>query len=694
MSAARYLALLCGLIIAGCGGGGGGSSGPIGTIGLSASTYTVAQTAGSATIAVNRTDGSYGGISVNYATSNGTAVAGTDYTATSGTLTWSNGDSAAKTFAVTLNATPYASNRTFTVTLSNAGGGATLGTATATVTVNAPPGNLGFASGTYSVSHKTTLVNVIVSRASGGGAAVAVNFATANGSAIAGTDYVARSGTLNWASGDVAPKAIPIVLYDTGGGKSFTVTLSNITGGATLGTATTTVNVTAANPSALSIKVQGTMLIDGDGNPVQLRGVSYSGYEFAAFANPLPTDPSGSYAGQTTGPSLTAIQSWHANALAIPLNEASWDGGNCITQGTTQLAADPSGTYKASVTSEVQQATAAGLYVVLELEYAAPGSYCPTSETQMANSDHTAAFWTSVATAFKGNPAVLFEVYKEPYFYGLTSPADQWAALLNGGTLSYFPTQGDSINITTAWNSVGMQSLVNTVRATGATNVLLITGVDSGSNLGNLLANMPNDSANQLAVGWSPYPPTQQVSAGTVAAGGTGYAVNDTITLAAANSVYAPAVLKVTSIGAGGAVTAVSVSAAGSYLTTSIPTTAVAQSATSGTGTGATFTLTFVDQGSIWVVPANWPTVQALSAKYPVVVTDTGEMSTTSGSPFLQQLLPAADSNNWSVVACCWDIQAGYAGTESTFLISTVTGTPTGGYGQVLHDWIMGTAWQ
>jgi hypothetical protein len=91
-------------------------------------------------------------------------------------------------------------------------------------------------------------------------------------------------------------------------------------------------------------------------------------------------------------------------------------------------------------------------------------------------------------------------------------------------------------------------------------------------------------------------------------------------------------------------------------------------------------------------MPVNWPTVQALSAVVPVVFAETGEHNApgTTGAPFLQQLLPFAGANNWSVIGCCWDIFA----EQDNVLIKDVDGTPSDGYGRVFHDWMTGVAWQ
>jgi hypothetical protein len=107
-----------------------------GSIALSAAAVTVAQTAGTVTLTVNRAGGSSGAASVNYATGNVTAIAGSNYTAASGMLTWGDADASAKTIAISLGATAFLGSKTFSLTLSSASG-ASLGTpASATITIN------------------------------------------------------------------------------------------------------------------------------------------------------------------------------------------------------------------------------------------------------------------------------------------------------------------------------------------------------------------------------------------------------------------------------------------------------------------------------------------------------------------------------------------------------------------------------
>ena len=101
-----------------------------GTLQFSAPTYIVNEndSSGSATIKVTRTGGSNGAVGVSYATSNETANAGSDYTATSGTLSWANGDTSNKTFSVPITDDGvYEGNETLNLILKKPKGGATLG---------------------------------------------------------------------------------------------------------------------------------------------------------------------------------------------------------------------------------------------------------------------------------------------------------------------------------------------------------------------------------------------------------------------------------------------------------------------------------------------------------------------------------------------------------------------------------------
>ena len=110
-----------------------------GTLSLSTGSATFPANRGPVAVTVNRTGGATGPVTVDYATANGTAVAGVDYFPASGTLTFADGQLSRTIFLELPAGTPANSPaKTFTLNLSNATGGATLGgITTQTVTIPA-----------------------------------------------------------------------------------------------------------------------------------------------------------------------------------------------------------------------------------------------------------------------------------------------------------------------------------------------------------------------------------------------------------------------------------------------------------------------------------------------------------------------------------------------------------------------------
>lgn len=107
-----------------------------GTVQFDPATYSANENGGSVTITLTRTLGADGAISVNVSSGGGSASAGTDYTALSQTVSWADGDAAAKTVALmVLDDSADEQNETVTLTLAGATGGASLGAGTATVTI-------------------------------------------------------------------------------------------------------------------------------------------------------------------------------------------------------------------------------------------------------------------------------------------------------------------------------------------------------------------------------------------------------------------------------------------------------------------------------------------------------------------------------------------------------------------------------
>jgi hypothetical protein len=268
---------------------------------------------------------------------------------------------------------------------------------------------------------------------------------------------------------------------------------------------------TPAPSGTLSIKISGNQFVDGNGNPIQLRGANFSAFEGVAISGWDPADPSGAQAGQVGGPNWTAFKSWKLNVVRVPLNEASWLGYTCYDNADTTKPRnpDPGANYKSALTTLVQQAGAAGLYVILDLHWAAPGKTCPALQDQMADSDNSIAFWQSIATTFKSYPYVMFELFNEP-FLNFDFVGDPWSYLMFGtnGSFSGYPTSanGNWIEVKNPWNIASYQAMLTAVRNTGATNPVLIGALSYTSDLSGWLSHKPTDPLGQIAAAWHPYP--------------------------------------------------------------------------------------------------------------------------------------------------------------------------------------------
>ncbi|MGX8797715.1 Calx-beta domain-containing protein [Fusibacter sp. JL298sf-3] len=214
-----------------------------GTLQFDPKTASVGESAGTTNLTVTRTGGSDGAVTVDYAVTGGTATgSGTDYTLASGTLNFATGETSKQISVSIADDGSYESDETVEVTLSNATGGASLGAdkiATLTITDNdAVPGTLQFNPKTASVGEGAGTTNLTVTRTGGSDGAVTVDYAVTGGTATgSGTDYTLASGTLNFATGETS-KTISVSITDDGtteSNETVEVTLSNATGGASLG---------------------------------------------------------------------------------------------------------------------------------------------------------------------------------------------------------------------------------------------------------------------------------------------------------------------------------------------------------------------------------------------------------------------------------------------------------------------------
>ncbi|MBI2913476.1 MAG: thrombospondin type 3 repeat-containing protein [Chloroflexi bacterium] len=150
---------------------------------------------------------------VNFATADGTATAGSDYAGTAGTLVFGPGETS-KTVTVTVDGdTLDEADETFFVNLSNATTATIVdGQGVGTILDDDPLPSLSINNVTVAEGNAgTTNAAFTVTLSAASGQVVTVNFATADGTATAGIDYVAASGTLTFNPGDTS-KPVPVVV--------------------------------------------------------------------------------------------------------------------------------------------------------------------------------------------------------------------------------------------------------------------------------------------------------------------------------------------------------------------------------------------------------------------------------------------------------------------------------------------------
>ncbi len=148
-----------------------------------------------------------------YATSDGTATAPTDYTATNGTLTFTPGVTQTTFNVAIVNDPTVESSETFTVTLSNPSNATLAAPSSATVTIsdNDQP-QVQFSTATYLANEGNSTAVITVTLDQSALINVSVQYATSDDTASAGSDYTPISGTLIITAGlTTATFSVPIV---------------------------------------------------------------------------------------------------------------------------------------------------------------------------------------------------------------------------------------------------------------------------------------------------------------------------------------------------------------------------------------------------------------------------------------------------------------------------------------------------
>ncbi len=209
-----------------------------------------------------------------------------------------------------------------------------------------------------------------------------------------------------------------------------------------------------------ALHVVGTRLVDNQGRVVRLQGVNVPSLEWTS---------GGDHVVQSVG---AALDTWNANVIRLPLCQDRWFGKAVDNQfaRTNAPVSDGGLAYRLLVDRIVNRIASRDKYVVLDLHWSDGGQWGQHIGQHVMPDDNSTLFWRSLAARYANNSAVLFDLYNEPH-------DTTWDFWQNGGEITEHnsdPNRGSSLQ----YHSPGMQGLLDTVRATGARNVVVAGGLD------------------------------------------------------------------------------------------------------------------------------------------------------------------------------------------------------------------------
>lgn len=201
-----------------------------------------------------------------------------------------------------------------------------------------------------------------------------------------------------------------------------------------------------AEPISRQLGVYGNRLINSDHESIILQGVNVVSLEWSANGENILRSMK------------VALKEWKANAIRLPVHDSFWFGN-----GKGKVTSNDQEAYRKVVDDAIAMAAGEGAYVILDLHrYGAPQEFART-------------FWTDAATRYANHPAVLFDLYNEPHGIG-------WELWHDGGE---FEVKKDGKMVTV--QVVGMQALVDAVRATGARNIIVAGGLSHALNISGVI---------------------------------------------------------------------------------------------------------------------------------------------------------------------------------------------------------------
>ncbi len=216
---------------------------------------------------------------------------------------------------------------------------------------------------------------------------------------------------------------------------------------------------TAVLAAPLPLHVAGSQILNSRNEPVLLRGVDCASMEWTSDGQ-----------GHILTTVATAIKNWHANIIRLPLSQDRWFG-----KGPEQT--DGGAAYRALVARIVKRISSLNSYVILDDHWSDEDVWGKHIGQHKMPDRNSIVFWKSFAAVYKNNPAVIFDLYNEPFHIS-------WKTWRDGGEVTETNKRtGASIS----YFAVGLQTLLNTVRSTGAKNVVLAGGLNWAYDMSGIL---------------------------------------------------------------------------------------------------------------------------------------------------------------------------------------------------------------
>ena len=253
----------------------------------------------------------------------------------------------------------------------------------------------------------------------------------------------------------------------------------------------------SATPAAPVVRVRGAELIDRrTGHAVALLGANWPGFEYACIQGRGHND------GGDVDAAVSAMTEWGMTAVRIPLNQDCW------FDDRPAIAYASGAEYRASVREWVGRLTGAGLVVILDLHWSAPPGTSADGLRPMPDA-RSITFWSSVAGEYRKHRGVIFDLFNEPHSR-FDDDAGEWAFELDwscwadGGCAAPVENDRSTAPSGATYTAVGMDALVDAVRTAGASQPIVLSGLDYANDLRGWGAAAPAD--DQLIAGVHLYP--------------------------------------------------------------------------------------------------------------------------------------------------------------------------------------------